>query len=352
MADTIRFTGVRSADGEVTIGVYHDLRVDAELHLDLRADVAGDHEASIDMVQMAQRLARALRTAQGDPEILAKPMISLTMVAGKVLQAAMYAWQVREATIRVHAKLQQASNCASLDGVQLDEVMVQLHRVADELTSHEPTLASLTQVDCAHAAVQPHGDRTSDGCADADACEEDSAHTDPACLQWTTLIALQGSATHETQLAMLTAIMQLEQDRATQIEGISALYHVAKDTGDAYSALVSIASSYDLQALSCLLFAIRDSLATPLDMRMIGVRDYEALPSQTRSVSASSNENDSAVADSLVLNTLSAAQLEPWMQLEPDASIDGDPLAYRLAFATDANRVGLFSERWIMGENE
>ena len=44
-----------------------------------------------------------------------------------------------------------------------------------------------------------------------------------------------------------------------------------------------------------------------------------------------------------------ASILAPWMDIEPDASFDGDPLSYLLALAPDATQVGMLSDSWILG---
>lgn len=44
-----------------------------------------------------------------------------------------------------------------------------------------------------------------------------------------------------------------------------------------------------------------------------------------------------------------AAVLAPWMDMDPQATLQGDPLAFLLASAPDAPFVGMESDHWIIG---
>ena len=44
-----------------------------------------------------------------------------------------------------------------------------------------------------------------------------------------------------------------------------------------------------------------------------------------------------------------AAVLAPWLDMDPNATLGGDPVAFLLAQAEDAGRVGLLSDAWILG---
>ena len=47
-----------------------------------------------------------------------------------------------------------------------------------------------------------------------------------------------------------------------------------------------------------------------------------------------------------------ASVLAPWMDMDPQARLGGDPVSYLLAMAPDADRVGLLSDTWIVGSTE
>lgn len=46
-----------------------------------------------------------------------------------------------------------------------------------------------------------------------------------------------------------------------------------------------------------------------------------------------------------------AAVLAPWMDMDPNATLGGDPVSFLLATAQDAGRVGMLSDGWIFGSD-
>ncbi|RFT28881.1 dihydroneopterin aldolase, partial [Gardnerella vaginalis] len=158
----------------------------------------------------------------------------------------------------------------------------------------------------------------------------------------TAVVSMQGEKSESTKFAMLDVITSLEQSKepiSTQLDGVSALYQVSSDKGEEYSAIIVVSSTMVEDDLALKIKEMQISQEQNLRLRILGTRQYGSDSSNTKTM-------DSDRLDS----QLNAAQLEPWMQIEPDASIDGEPLAYKLAFAPDAARVGIYSERWIMGE--
>ena len=158
----------------------------------------------------------------------------------------------------------------------------------------------------------------------------------------TAVVSMQGEKSESTKFAMLDVITSLEQSKepiSTQLDGVSALYQVSSDKGEEYSAIIVVSSTMVEDDLALKIKEMQISQEQNLRLRILGTRQYGSDSSNTKTM-------DSDRLDS----PLNAAQLEPWMQIEPDASIDGEPLAYKLAFAPDAARVGIYSERWIMGE--
>lgn len=158
----------------------------------------------------------------------------------------------------------------------------------------------------------------------------------------TAVVSMQGEKSESTKFAMLDVITSLEQSKepiSTQLDGVSALYQVSSDKGEEYSAIIVVSSTMVEDDLALKIKEMQISQEQNLRLRILGTRQYGSDSSNTKTM-------DSDRLDS----QLNAAQLEPWMQIEPYASIDGEPLAYKLAFAPDAARVGIYSERWIMGE--
>ena len=46
-----------------------------------------------------------------------------------------------------------------------------------------------------------------------------------------------------------------------------------------------------------------------------------------------------------------ASVLAPWLDMDPNASLGGDPVAFLLAMAPDAGQVGLLSDNWILSNS-
>ncbi len=45
-----------------------------------------------------------------------------------------------------------------------------------------------------------------------------------------------------------------------------------------------------------------------------------------------------------------AAVLAPWLEMDPDAHLDGDPVSFLLAMAPDTAQVGFLTDNWIIGD--
>ena len=45
-----------------------------------------------------------------------------------------------------------------------------------------------------------------------------------------------------------------------------------------------------------------------------------------------------------------AAVLAPWFDMDPDAKLGRDPVAFLLAMAPDAAQVGMLTDNWIIGD--
>lgn len=341
--DTIRLTGLRPLGGGMIMNGYANFRVDAELQLDLRAQVAGDSQESVDVLQIAQRLAYSLRSCTDDINIVSNPTITLPMIAGHVLDSAMRSWQIRQAHITLHAQpISQENN------VFLDDISVTLHRVADDCSLNDnlqvskPSPASLVQYEANQSLAQFKNSiqATSDN-TDTVACEPSDV------LRHTVLIALRGIANNHTRSAMLHALASFETASGMQVDGVSALYQVNGNENDLYSIVLALSTSNELNKVVETILALEAAQENTLKFRIIGVRDYGSEPSTTTTFAP---EHVGRRIAALALRNPGAAELEPWLQLEPQACLDGDPLAYLLAFAGDSMHVGLYAENWIMGD--
>ena len=129
---------------------------------------------------------------------------------------------------------------------------------------------------------------------------------------------------------MRMAVVSIDALPGSQIEGISALYCV--------SGLREPDSTVAVLQLSTILTA--PELARACDTIAHGHEHGIAM--SVVQFAGETGEEDQPVH--------SAAVLAPWWAMNPDASVAGDPIAYCLALADDADRVGLLSDNWIIGE--
>lgn len=173
-------------------------------------------------------------------------------------------------------------------------------------------------------------------------------------MQTTAVVSMQGKKSDSTMRAMLNVLSGLEHKDShsvTQVEGVSALYQASNANGEDFCAVVVASTTMSNQEFAQRIEQMqRDQIdgdsgdsvdsASSLDLRLnvVGTREYGLDSASTKSMDSSNPLH------------LSAAQLEPWMQVEPDAAIDGEPVSYKLALLQDASQVGVYSERWIIGE--
>lgn len=351
--DTIKLSGIKPSDTDAFIGLYTRLSVDAVLSLDLRAAVAGDSTQTVDIAQISKRLSRVLDSCVQDDDIAKNSSICLELTAGRLLDSAMKSWLVKQAEITVNAKFKADFNDASYDLPNADGVSITIRRVADDVETSQifglanPTDASLfaaeqkekLQDEKSKDESPDKSPATSDSNSSLNSVYSQSAYNP---IITTAVVSMQGEKSESTKFAMLDVITSLEQSKepiSTQLDGVSALYQVSSDKGEEYSAIIVVSSTMVEDDLALKIKEMQISQEQNLRLRILGTRQYGSDSSNTKTM-------DSDRLDS----QLNAAQLEPWMQIEPDASIDGEPLAYKLAFAPDAARVGIYSERWIMGE--
>lgn len=351
--DTIKLSGIKPSNTDAFIGLYTRLSADAVLSLDLRAAVAGDSTQTVDIAQISKRLSRVLDSCVQDDDIAKNSSICLELTAGRLLDSAMKSWLVKQAEITVNAQFKADFNDASYDLPNADGVSITIRRVADDVETSQifglanPTDASLfaaeqrekLQDETSKDESKDKSQATSDSNSSLDSVYSQSGYNP---IITTAVVSMQGEKSESTKFAMLDVITSLEQSKepiSTQLDGVSALYQVSSDKGEEYSAIIVVSSTMVEDDLALKIKEMQISQEQNLRLRILGTRQY-----------GSDSSNTKTMDSDRLGSQLNAAQLEPWMQIEPDASIDGEPLAYKLAFAPDAARVGIYSERWIMGE--
>lgn len=149
------------------------------------------------------------------------------------------------------------------------------------------------------------------------------------------VISLRSAAPNAEQL-FREVIVTLDSMPGNQVDGISPLYFVGSLNGtDGHAAVIKLSTAMGTHQLNQVLDALHTAHegAVQLSVVAIGNAGDESLHAPE------------GAAD----HHLGAAVLEPWATMDPNASYNGDPLAYLLAMAPDSAQVGVESEQWVMG---
>ena len=169
----------------------------------------------------------------------------------------------------------------------------------------------------------------------------------PTPLQTTAVISMKGVAKQDTRSAMLRIVAMLEQDRESRVDGVSALYVANMLEGDYYAAVFILSSGGDEYELLRLLRAVATLYKDKVTVRVLGTRSYGASAADTRTVDAEKLPQQLA---EMVMVDPKSPELMPWLQIESDAALDDNSVSYSLAFAFDAQTVGVYSEQWLIGD--
>ena len=145
-----------------------------------------------------------------------------------------------------------------------------------------------------------------------------------------------GSRMPNAQQILRMAVVSLDALPGNQVDGISALYLASgtnspdePDGPDTTVAVLQLSTRLTAPDLDRALATIALGHEHGVTMRIVqvdGEPRQNAEPIRT------------------------AAVLAPWLSMDPDARMGSDPISYRLAQAPDADRVGLLSDNWIIGD--
>lgn len=134
------------------------------------------------------------------------------------------------------------------------------------------------------------------------------------------VVVAMESASHDAERKFREVIVALDGIPGNEVQGISPLYHVSHlDGPDAMSAVVQVETH--MSDLTELTAHLTESDGDALTLSVL----------------------DDTTSD----QQLSAAQLAPWMDMDPNATYAGEPVSYLLAMAPDASQVGMLSDNWI-----
>ena len=339
--DSIRLTGIRTAAGQGgspsacsghdDAPRWRDLRADVTVTLDLREAIAGDDiTQTVDYAQLTDRVRQVMAAGAYECALV-------ETIAGRIAQAVLLSHRVNSVDVVLHA--------GHPHGADIDEIVVNVHRMADDDSRVGATPAAQTsglvpRQDCSESDGDAYAGNPSDGGRhSARKSGVPSGHATPTQVSVQqpshAVIAMRGGSGDGEHL-MRAAVVALDSVPGNQVTGISPLYHVsAIDGPDSMSAVVLVDTRLDLAALSHLLASINDKHRDTLALHAVTMRS-DAEDGRHEQVGWQEAKTKASI-------------LAPWMDIEPDASFDGDPLSYLLALAPDATQVGMLSDSWILG---
>lgn len=153
----------------------------------------------------------------------------------------------------------------------------------------------------------------------------------------TAVISLESTSTDAENL-FREAIVTIDGIPGNQVEGISPLYHVGNlDGPDSMSAVVQILTKLGPRELIEALGTVEAMHGKVVDLDLVDMQGVVSDEPDCRVPWPSAGKR--------------AAVLAPWMDMDPSATLGGDPVSFLLATAQDAGRVGMLSDGWIFGSD-
>ena len=149
------------------------------------------------------------------------------------------------------------------------------------------------------------------------------------------VISMDSTSTDAERL-FRAAIVALDGIPGNQVEGISPLYHIGNFDGpDGMAAVIQLTCRMSARELIVALGAIEETHGKALDLDLVDMEGVTCDEPDCRVPWPTASKH--------------AAVLAPWLDMDPDARLGGDPVSYLLAMAPDAARVGMLSDDWILG---
>ncbi|MBW3080502.1 2-amino-4-hydroxy-6-hydroxymethyldihydropteridine diphosphokinase [Bifidobacterium saguinibicoloris] len=176
--------------------------------------------------------------------------------------------------------------------------------------------------------------------------QSDGVHAGDGLTSRRAVISMDSTRTDAERL-FREAIVAIDGIPGNQVEGISPLYHVSNlDGPDAMAAVIQVETKLGARELIGALDAIEHGRAgaepgdgaRALDLDLIDMDGVTCDEPDCRVPWPTAREHASVLA--------------PWMDMDPEARLGGDPVSFLLAMAPDAGRVGLLSDNWIIQGGE
>ena len=156
-----------------------------------------------------------------------------------------------------------------------------------------------------------------------------------AAALWRAAVISMDSTSTDAERMFRQAIVALDGILGVQVQGISPLYHVSHFDGpDAMSAVVQVETKLPAADLIVALGTIETAHEKAIDLDLVDMEGVSADEPHCRVPWPSAREHASVLA--------------PWMDMDPNATLAGDPVSFLLAMAPDAGQVGMLSDHWII----
>lgn len=226
------------------------------------------------------------------------------------------------------AELTQRIAYGLLDDMQADEITVSIHvPLAFELLAQ--TISWTCTVHQEPTSVENDGNSDQ-----ASEHEQDTVSVEP--VSHYAVVALESKIPHAEQL-FRKIIVTLDGIPGNQIEGISPLYMESRTDGGAiHTAVIGLYTTMSTDQLTRTLQSLQEVHEGAVVLQVITMATMR-------------DEEQQAVAQRIRTR---AAILAPWLDMDPQASLAGDPLAFLLATAPDSAFVGMESDHWIIGSEQ
>ncbi|RSX54887.1 2-amino-4-hydroxy-6- hydroxymethyldihydropteridin e pyrophosphokinase [Bifidobacterium dolichotidis] len=140
-------------------------------------------------------------------------------------------------------------------------------------------------------------------------------------------IVLMESASENAATLFRKSIVSIDAVPTNTVEGISPLYHVTNyDSLDTSTAVLQLRTKLSPQSLQRVLSDLAIAHEGQVALQCVA---YDGVGTDKHQLDR-------------------AAVLAPWMDMDPNGEVDGDPLPFKLAMAQDSMRVAMVSNTWLL----
>ncbi|TPF92048.1 2-amino-4-hydroxy-6-hydroxymethyldihydropteridine diphosphokinase [Bifidobacterium sp. UTBIF-78] len=241
------------------------------------------------------------------------------------------AWQRAFVLAPWHALDPNARLAGAHGGLVHDLLAAAPDRDAVKLVADDWMLAGRSDGD---REPSPASDAMGDSGAGAGTSRPSSMPSSPEPVSRWAVISMDSTSTDAERL-FREAIVTIDGIPGNQVEGISPLYHVAHFDGpDAMSAVIRVETKLPAADLIAVLGTVESAQEGLLDLDLVDMEGVVADEPDCRVPWPSARSHASVLA--------------PWLDMDPNAALGGDPVSFLLAMAPDAAQVGLLSDNWIL----